>query len=75
MITSVMPSSRRRFLRQLGGCAALAASVGPARRVLEAQDRLTIGAVDAYPVYLNQRSEGLFDPPAFVSDDDPSSPW
>ena len=33
--------------------------------------RLTIGAVDAYPVYLNQRSEGLFDRPTFVSDDDP----
>ena len=69
--TSTSTSTRRRFLRQLGGFAALAASVGPARRVLEAQDRLTIGAVDAYPVYLNQRSEGLFDPPSFSSDDDP----
>lgn len=36
------------------------------------QVRLTIQAVDAYPVYINQRSEGLFDRPTFSSDDDPA---
>ena len=75
--------SRRRFLRSVAGLAALAASVGPGRRRLEAehtgsaaparrqQARLTIRAVDAYPVYINRRSEGLFDSPTFSSDDDP----
>ena len=75
--------SRRRFLRSAAGLAGLAASIGSSHGRLEAdesgsgaaprpqQARLTIRAVDAYPVYINQRSEGLFDPPTFSSDDDP----
>ena len=76
--------SRRRFLRSAAGLAGLAASIGSSHGRLEAdesgsgaaprpqQARLTIREVDAYPVYINQRSEGLFDPPTFSSDDDPS---
>ena len=33
--------------------------------------RITVRAVDAYPIHINQRSEGLLDPPVFDSDDDP----
>ena len=76
--------SRRRFLRSSAGMAALAASIGSGHSELEAgesdvesstrpqQAALTIREVDAYPVYINQRSEGLFDPPDFSSDDDPA---
>ena len=72
--------SRRRFLRGIGGFAALAASFGASRgaraetggAVLELQGPgITVREVEAYPVYINQRSEGLLDPPAFDGDDDP----
>ncbi|MXW35048.1 MAG: hypothetical protein F4Z60_05575 [Chloroflexi bacterium] len=81
--------SRRRFLRGIGGFAALAASFGatrgaagnplpggarpaPAGVGLEMQGpRITVREVDAYPIYINQRSEGLLDPPVFDGDDDP----
>ena len=33
--------------------------------------RLRIRAVDTYPIYINQRSDGLLDPPTFESDEDP----
>ena len=33
--------------------------------------RITVREVDAYPIYINQRSEGLLDPPVFDGDDDP----
>ena len=33
--------------------------------------RITVREVNAYPIYINQRSEGLLDPPVFDSDDDP----
>ena len=74
--------SRRHFLGRAAGLAALAAYVGPGRSLGAAntgsaglhrhqQARLTVRAVDAYPVFINQRSEGLFDAPTFSSDDDP----
>ena len=72
--------SRRRFLRGIGGFAALAASFGASRgaraetggAALALQGpRITVREVEAYPVYINQRSEGLLDPPAFDGDDDP----
>ena len=80
----ILPS-RRRFLRGVGGLAALAASVGAPRKSnagaggkhAAAAERaaqppgIRIRAVDAYPVYINQRSEGLLDAPSFASDDDP----
>ncbi|MYH27315.1 MAG: mandelate racemase/muconate lactonizing enzyme family protein [Acidobacteria bacterium] len=33
--------------------------------------RITVREVNAYPIYINQRSEGLLDPPVFDGDDDP----
>ena len=76
--------SRRRFLRGIGGFAALAASFGASRgaaggaraetggAALALQGpRITVREVEAYPVYINQRSEGLLDPPEFDGDDDP----
>ena len=76
---------RRSFLRGVVGLAALAASVdapresgaGPGGVSAAAAERnaqppsIRIRAVDAYPVYINQRSDGLLDAPSFASDDDP----
>ena len=84
----VSQPARRRFLRGLGGFAALAASFGatrgaagaPARgsrpaaggaAVAAQGPRITVREVNAYPIYINARSDGLLDPPAFDSDDDP----
>ena len=64
--------SRRRFLRGVGGLAALAAAVGPPRPLFAAQTPAQrIRTVDAYPIYINQRSDGLLDAPTFAGDDDP----
>ena len=64
--------NRRRFLRDVGGFAALAAAAGGPRHLLAAQTpALRIRAVDAYPIYINQRSDGLLDAPSFSGDDDP----
>jgi len=65
--------SRRRFLREARGWAALAATFGAgARSVWAAQPpSLRIDSVDAYPIYINQRSDGLLGPPTFAGDDDP----
>ena len=72
--------NRRSFLRDIGSLAALAASAGATSvGVSEAagvsssaqRPRIRIRSVDAYPVYINQRSDGLLDPPTFSSDDDP----
>lgn len=87
MNSSLIFRSRRGFLRDVGRLAALAASVGApresgassavegyrtGRRTRVAQSSgLRIRAVDAYPVYINQRSDGLLDAPSFSSDDDP----
>ena len=69
-------SSRRRFLRTIGGWAALAASLGEHEVTAEATGRTaqgsdTIRTVEAYPVYINERSDDLLDAPTFSSDDDP----
>jgi len=64
--------SRRRFLRQTGGFAALAAAIGAPRTLLGTQAQaVRVRAVDAYPIYINQRSDGLLDAPTFSGDDDP----
>ena len=83
---SVRRPSRRRFLGGLGGFAALAASFGATRgaagtplrgvpgagAAVEMQGpRISVREVNAYPIYINQRSDGLLDPPVFDSDDDP----
>ncbi len=79
-------SSRRDFLGRSAGLAAIAASAGfagpstPAAGIARARttrqenddaNRIRISSVDAYPVYINSRSEGLLDPPVFSGDDDP----
>ncbi|MCY4509461.1 MAG: hypothetical protein OXG35_21225, partial [Acidobacteria bacterium] len=65
--------SRRRFLQTAGGLAAAAAALGgrPAGAARTQEPTLRIRAVDAYPIYINQRSDGLLDPPTFSGDDDP----
>ena len=79
-------SSRRDFLSRSAGLAAIAASAGfagpstPAAGIARARttpqetddaSRIRISSVDAYPVYINSRSEDLLDPPVFSGDDDP----
>ena len=85
MDRDLMLPSRRRFLRGVGGLATLAASVGaprggdaaPGSGYATAAERgaqpprIRVRAVDAYPVYINQRSEGLLYAPSFSSDADP----
>ncbi|MDA1091971.1 MAG: hypothetical protein O3A25_01680 [Acidobacteria bacterium] len=64
--------SRRRFLRQTGGFAALAATIGTPRTLLGTQaPAVRVRAVDAYPIYINERSDDLLDTPTFSGDDDP----
>ncbi len=79
-------SSRRDFLSRSTGLVAVAASSGlagpstPAAGVARARttrqedadpSRIQISSVDAYHIRINQRSEGLLDPPVFFGDDDP----
>ncbi|MXZ73282.1 MAG: hypothetical protein F4Z04_17505 [Acidobacteria bacterium] len=67
--------SRRHFLQRMTSFAALAAAAG-ASRATEAEawrtqgPPITVEEVEAYPIYINQRSEGLLDPPTFSGDDD-----
>lgn len=67
-------NSRRRFLQDAGKFATLAAAVGavaaPAPLFAQASSQ-RIREVNAYPIYINERSEGLLDTPSFSSDDDP----
>jgi len=67
--------NRRRFLTQSGKFAAMAAAVGapsliPSQLLAQAPT-LRIREVRAYPIYINQRSEGLLDAPSFSGDEDP----
>ena len=68
---SIDHPTRRRFLHGIGGFAAMAASVGPARTLAVQPNRVEIREVNAYPIYINQRSDGLLDQPTFEGDDDP----
>ncbi|MBT8061364.1 MAG: hypothetical protein KJO85_01690, partial [Gammaproteobacteria bacterium] len=67
--------SRRKLLRSTGRYAALAAAAGaasiPGLTTLAQEPGLRIDSVKAYPIYINRRSNGLLDPPAFADDDDP----
>ena len=69
-------TTRRHFLRRMGRYAALAAAAGAGRAAPAEAWRfqgppITVDEVTAYPIYINQRSEGLLDPPSFAGDDDP----
>lgn len=68
-------SSRRRFLKHACHFATLAAATGagvtaPAH-LLAQSNELKVREVKAYPIYINQRSDGLLEAPTFESDDDP----
>ena len=66
--------SRRQFLKKASAFAALsAAAVGAVSptNLLAQSSSLRIREVKAYPIYINQRSEGLLDAPSFDGDDDP----
>lgn len=68
-------SSRRQFLGSAGKYAALAAVSGlaplPLHQLVAQSTSLRIREVKAYPIYINQRSEGLLDAPSFDGDEDP----
>lgn len=68
-------NSRRQFLRRAGKYATLAAVSGvaplPLQQLVAQSSSLRIRDVRAYPIYINQRSEGLFDAPSFDGDEDP----
>ena len=54
----------------------MASAIGASRSSMAVEravqaPRLRIRAVDTYPIYINQRSDGLLDPPTFESDEDP----
>ena len=67
-------TSRRRFLTQSGKFAAIAAAVGAPSlipgQLLAQAPAPSIREVRAYPIYINERSEGLLDAPSFSGDDD-----
>ncbi len=66
--------SRRQFLKKASAFVALsAAAVGAVSptNLLAQSSSLRIREVKAYPIYINQRSEGLLDAPSFDGDDDP----
>ena len=66
--------SRRQFFGQASSLAYLAASAGVAISspilLLAQSPALSIREVKAYPIYINQRSDGLLNAPTFDSDDD-----
>ncbi|MDB3993654.1 mandelate racemase/muconate lactonizing enzyme family protein [Gammaproteobacteria bacterium] len=66
--------TRRRFLNQAGSFMAVAAAnVGGALplQALAQTTPLKIRSVEAYPIYINERSIGLLEPPSFDDDNDP----
>ncbi len=66
--------TRRQFLYQATSFTALAAAassvVTPVSLLAQATN-LRVREVSAYPIYINQRSDGLLEAPSFDGDDDP----
>ncbi|MBQ15445.1 MAG: hypothetical protein CMQ17_13725 [Gammaproteobacteria bacterium] len=75
MIKQHHHSSRRQFLKKAGAYAALAAVSGvaplPLNQLIAQSTSPRIRDVQAYPIYINRRSDGLLDAPRFDGDDDP----
>lgn len=75
MNQSNLSCSRRKFLQRAGKFASLAALSGvaplPLAPLTAQTGSLRIRDVRAYPIYINERSEGLYDVPSFDGDDDP----
>ena len=66
--------ARRQFLRKAGSYFALAGSTlaSPApMRALAQTTNLRVRSVEAYPIYINERSEGLLESPTFADENDP----
>ena len=66
--------NRREFLKQASSFAALAAvssNAIPPISLYAQSSNLRIRQVTAYPIYINQRSDGLLEAPTFNGDDDP----
>ena len=65
-IKKTKPQSRRQFLKNAASYLTLAGSafVNPLP-ILGQSINLKVRSVDAYPIYINERSEGLLDSPNF----------
>ena len=66
--------NRREFLKQASSFAAIAAASSSAVipiSLFAQSSNLRIREVAAYPIYINQRSDGLLEAPSFNGDDDP----
>ena len=72
-IKKTKPRSRRQFLKNAASYLTLAGSafVNPLP-ILGQSINLKVRSVDAYPIYINERSEGLLDSPTFSNEDDPA---
>jgi len=72
-IIKTKPQSRRQFLKNAASYLTLAGSafLNPLP-TLGQNTNLKVRSVDAYPIYINERSEGLLDSPTFANEDDPA---
>ena len=72
-IIKTKPESRRQFLKNAASYLTLAGSafLNPLS-TLGQSTNLKVRSVDAYPIYINERSEGLLDSPNFLNEDDPA---
>ena len=72
-IIKTKPQSRRQFLKNAASHLTLAgsATLNPLP-ILGQSTNLKVRSVDAYPIYINERSEGLLDSPTFSNEDDPA---
>ena len=72
-IIKTKPQSRRQFLKNAASYLTLAGSafLSPLP-TLGQNTNLKVRSVDAYPIYINERSEGLLDSPTFSNEDDPA---
>ena len=65
--------SRRQFLKKACSYLTLAGStvISPLPTLAQSTN-LKVRSVEAYPIYINERSEGLLDSPSFANDQDPA---
>ena len=68
------PLARRQFLRKAGSYFVLAGSTlvssAPVQTLAQTTN-LRVRSVEAYPIYINERSEGLLESPTFADENDP----
>ena len=66
--------ARRQFLRKAGSYFVLAGSTlasSAPMQTLAQTTNLRVRSVEAYPIYINERSEGLLESPTFADENDP----